>query len=248
MLAQLLEKHGLGARVEGADAVATSNISRLETSGVVMACVSYLDASSPAHMRYTIRRMRRKLPKPKSFLDAGWRMWTQRHFATRRNPMPSRPRCGTRSGFVWRQPRRRGVHRERPTHKRLRRRWRPHDPRASVRTREEPPQAASSSRFAQHHGLIRPDTCRARHRSAAGRAPWNGTLSPRHSQLSPPNSQITRMIGRGIPINHKSRPRPICSSIVSQSAGEHGRSRKVPARPGEHSHSDVERGRLDRCR
>jgi hypothetical protein len=34
MLAQLLEKHGLGARVEGADAVATSNILRLETSGV----------------------------------------------------------------------------------------------------------------------------------------------------------------------------------------------------------------------
>ena len=27
-----------------------------------MACVSYLDADSPAHMRYTIRRMRRKLP------------------------------------------------------------------------------------------------------------------------------------------------------------------------------------------
>ena len=68
MLAQLLEKHGLGARVEGADAIATSNISRLETSGVVMVCVSYLDASSPAHMRYTIRRMRRKLPNAQILL------------------------------------------------------------------------------------------------------------------------------------------------------------------------------------
>jgi predicted PurR-regulated permease PerM len=63
MLAQLLEKHGLRARVEGADAVATPNIFRLETTGVVMVCLSYLDVSSPAHMRYAIRRMRRRLPQ-----------------------------------------------------------------------------------------------------------------------------------------------------------------------------------------
>jgi hypothetical protein len=63
MLAQLLEKHGLGAGVEGADAVAAPNIFRLETKGVVMVCLSYLDASSPAHMRYAIRRMRRRLPQ-----------------------------------------------------------------------------------------------------------------------------------------------------------------------------------------
>ena len=37
-------------------------------SGIVMVCLSYLDASSPAHMRYTIRRMRRKLPKAKILL------------------------------------------------------------------------------------------------------------------------------------------------------------------------------------
>jgi predicted PurR-regulated permease PerM len=72
MLAQLLEKHGLGARAEGADAVAISNIARLETSGVVMVCLSYLDASSRAHMRYTIRRMRRKLPNAKILLGC----WT----------------------------------------------------------------------------------------------------------------------------------------------------------------------------
>jgi hypothetical protein len=59
-LAQLLEKHGLRARVEGADAVATPNIFRLETTGVVMVCLSYLDVISPAHMRYAIRRMRRR--------------------------------------------------------------------------------------------------------------------------------------------------------------------------------------------
>jgi hypothetical protein len=61
MLAQLLEKHGLRARVVSADAIAISNISRLETSGIVMVCLSYLDIGSPAHMRYAIRRLRRKL-------------------------------------------------------------------------------------------------------------------------------------------------------------------------------------------
>jgi predicted PurR-regulated permease PerM len=68
MLAQLLEKHGLGARVEGADAVAISNIFRLDTAGIGMVCLSYLDAGSPARMRYAIRRMRRKLPKAQVLL------------------------------------------------------------------------------------------------------------------------------------------------------------------------------------
>jgi predicted PurR-regulated permease PerM len=72
MLAQLLQKHGLGARVEGADAVATMNILRLETSGVAMVCLSYLDTGSLAHMRYTIRRMRRRLPAAQIML-ACWK-------------------------------------------------------------------------------------------------------------------------------------------------------------------------------
>jgi predicted PurR-regulated permease PerM len=72
MLAQLLQKHGLGARVESADAVATMNISRLEASGVAMVCLSYLDAGSPAHMRYTIRRMRRRLTAAQVLL-ASWK-------------------------------------------------------------------------------------------------------------------------------------------------------------------------------
>jgi hypothetical protein len=62
MLAQLLVKHSLGARVEGAKALLASNIFRLETTGDAMVCLSYLDGSSRAHMRYMIRRLRRKLP------------------------------------------------------------------------------------------------------------------------------------------------------------------------------------------
>jgi predicted PurR-regulated permease PerM len=63
LFAQLANAHGLAARVESADALSTANISRLETNGVAIVCLSYLDAGSPAHMRYSVRRLRRKLPK-----------------------------------------------------------------------------------------------------------------------------------------------------------------------------------------
>ena len=62
MLAQLLTKHGLGVRVEAADALTAQNISKLETTGVALACLCYLDGNSPASMRYAVRRLRRKLP------------------------------------------------------------------------------------------------------------------------------------------------------------------------------------------
>jgi predicted PurR-regulated permease PerM len=68
MLSQILTKHGIGARVEGSESLATSNIFRLETTGVQLVCVSFLDARSPAQMRYTIRRLRRKLPDAKIVL------------------------------------------------------------------------------------------------------------------------------------------------------------------------------------
>ena len=32
-------------------------------NGVAIVCLSYLDASSPAHMRYSVRRLRRQFPK-----------------------------------------------------------------------------------------------------------------------------------------------------------------------------------------
>lgn len=63
MLAQLSTAHGLAARVEGPEALSTANVFRLETSGVAIVCLIYLDASGPAHMRYSVRRLRRKLPK-----------------------------------------------------------------------------------------------------------------------------------------------------------------------------------------
>lgn len=68
MLAQLLYGQGLQARVTPAESVSTNNIVRLDANGVVMVCVSYLDTSSPAHMRYIIRRLRRRLPNAKILL------------------------------------------------------------------------------------------------------------------------------------------------------------------------------------
>jgi predicted PurR-regulated permease PerM len=64
MLAQLLRKHGLGARVVPHEAVSRESIARLDTTGVAMVCISYLEISgSPAHLRYLLRRLRQKLPK-----------------------------------------------------------------------------------------------------------------------------------------------------------------------------------------
>lgn len=63
MLAQLSTAHGLAARIEGAEALSTTNVFRLDTTGVAVVCLVYLDSSGPAHMRYSVRRLRRKLPK-----------------------------------------------------------------------------------------------------------------------------------------------------------------------------------------
>jgi predicted PurR-regulated permease PerM len=63
MLGQLSTAHGLAARVEGAEALSTSNVFRLETTGVAIICLVYMDAIGPAHMRYSVRRLRRKIPK-----------------------------------------------------------------------------------------------------------------------------------------------------------------------------------------
>jgi len=63
MLAQLLGKHGLRARVIGQDAVSRSAIGSLDMTGVAMVCVSYLAASgSPSALRYLMRRLRSRVP------------------------------------------------------------------------------------------------------------------------------------------------------------------------------------------
>jgi predicted PurR-regulated permease PerM len=63
MLAQLSTAHGLAARVEGAEALSMTNVLRLDPVGVTMACLIYLGSSGDAHMRYAVRRLRRRIPR-----------------------------------------------------------------------------------------------------------------------------------------------------------------------------------------
>jgi predicted PurR-regulated permease PerM len=63
MLGQLSTSHGIAARVEAAEALSNANIFRLDITGVAIVCLIYMDASGPAHMRYSVRRLRRKMPK-----------------------------------------------------------------------------------------------------------------------------------------------------------------------------------------
>ena len=63
MLAQLLSKHGIGARIAPYEAATRGNINLLQTDDVAIVCVSYLDISGKhAHLRYLIQRLRQRMP------------------------------------------------------------------------------------------------------------------------------------------------------------------------------------------
>lgn len=63
ILAQLLQKHGLGARVLPYAAVTRSAIASLDATDIAMVCISFLDISSnPTHLRYLLRRLKERLP------------------------------------------------------------------------------------------------------------------------------------------------------------------------------------------
>jgi len=84
LLAQLLEKHDIGARVLSCRATAPERLRSLDTTGVAMVCVSYLDSQGLTHARYLVRRLRRKLPQAK-ILVGFWTMTAEN--ASRRDPI-----------------------------------------------------------------------------------------------------------------------------------------------------------------
>ena len=64
MLAQLLGKHGIGARPTSYEAVSRGQIGMLDTRGVAMICISYLEITgNPAHLRYLLERLKYRLPR-----------------------------------------------------------------------------------------------------------------------------------------------------------------------------------------
>ena len=63
MMAQLIRKHGIGARVLANDAVSRGGMDRFPTDGVAMICISYLEITGKqTHLRYLLRRLRARLP------------------------------------------------------------------------------------------------------------------------------------------------------------------------------------------
>jgi hypothetical protein len=63
MLAQLLAKCGIGARIVPSAAVSVADLPRLDVAGVQIAYLSYLEPGSFANARYLVRRLRRRLPQ-----------------------------------------------------------------------------------------------------------------------------------------------------------------------------------------
>jgi predicted PurR-regulated permease PerM len=64
MLAQLLGKHGLGARVVPHAAIGSrAALASFDLAGVMMVCLTYASiGGTPSHLRYAVRRLRSRLP------------------------------------------------------------------------------------------------------------------------------------------------------------------------------------------
>jgi predicted PurR-regulated permease PerM len=69
LLAQILARHGVEAVVEGPETPG-DDVVKLPDPRARIVCLSYLDTSSPAHVRYTVRRLRRRLPEAKVIVGA----------------------------------------------------------------------------------------------------------------------------------------------------------------------------------
>jgi hypothetical protein len=70
MLAQLLAKHGLKTRVASWEGIAGAAMSSGERADPAIVCLSYIDTTSTAHMRYAVRRLRRRWPDAVIMLGA----------------------------------------------------------------------------------------------------------------------------------------------------------------------------------
>ena len=62
LLAELIERHGVGVRTIDAEALSAANLPRLETQGVQLVCLSALNPPALISVRTAVKRMRRKLP------------------------------------------------------------------------------------------------------------------------------------------------------------------------------------------
>lgn len=63
LLAHVVEKRGIGARVVSANQVSPANLANLDIGGVQVVCVSYLDPGNYKNARYLVRRLKKRMPK-----------------------------------------------------------------------------------------------------------------------------------------------------------------------------------------
>ena len=62
IVAQVLAKHGLGARTSPHEALSRSRLATIDPADTAMVCLCYVDVSgSPTHLRFLLRRLRQQL-------------------------------------------------------------------------------------------------------------------------------------------------------------------------------------------
>ena len=62
VIAQLVERRGIGARAAEAEALSIARIFSLDTKDAKLICLCYIASVTPAQIRYSVRRLRRKAP------------------------------------------------------------------------------------------------------------------------------------------------------------------------------------------
>jgi predicted PurR-regulated permease PerM len=73
MLAQLLQKHTLAARMVSRDAFSRVGIASFDPQGIAVVCIAYLEIEgTPSQLRYLVRRIRTRLPQA-SIVVGLWR-------------------------------------------------------------------------------------------------------------------------------------------------------------------------------
>ena len=62
LLVDMLDKHGIAARVVASDQTSAAHIDELDVDGVRVTCVSYLEPGTYRNARYQVRRLRKRMP------------------------------------------------------------------------------------------------------------------------------------------------------------------------------------------
>ena len=73
MLAQVMKNHDIGARTESFVKLSKAEIETLDVTAVSLICLSALDGSSPAFLRFVLRRLRRRAPGATILVGTWWR-------------------------------------------------------------------------------------------------------------------------------------------------------------------------------